>query len=431
MKMKPPVNLNYCASVVEITKLVPIPKADKIQVAVILGNSVVVSKEMKVGVRGLFFNLECQLGDVFLSKHNLFRDNTKNLDPEKVGFFEANGRIRAVSLRGQKSEGFFMPFAGLHKDYVELTTLDVGADFDHLDNECICRKYVVKETSKNTNKKQDKRVNKFSRLVDNQFNLHCDTVQAKKNFHLVQPNDIISITDKWHGTSAVFANVLTNRKLSWYEKILLKVGVKVDTVEYGNVYSSRKVVKNKYINDSKDTGFYKSDVWERVNDDLKHLIPKGVSIYGEIVGYIPGTGKYVQSGYSYGCQLNTCKLMVYRITNTNTDGQVTEYSWGQVKEFCSKYGLNHVHEFYYGYAKDLYEYVPVDDEWNEIVLSLLKDDYNIEKECKYNQGMPAEGFVVKVDKLYDCNPMKLKSFAFLKHETDLLDSGESDIESDQ
>ena len=431
MKMKQPINLNYCASVVEITKLVPIEKADKIQVAIISGNSVVVSKDMEVGVRGLFFTLECQLADGFLSKHNLFRDNTRNINPEKVGFFEANGRIRTVNLRGQKSEGFFMPLAGLHKDYVELTTLDVGTDFDCLDDECICRKYAVKQVKQQNAPKQGKKVNQFSRLVDNQFHLHINTIQGKKNFHLINPNDIISITDKWHGTSAVFANVLTNRKLNWREKLLSKIGVKVDAVEYGNVYSSRKVVKNKHINEMVDGGFYKADVWGIVNEDLKGIIPKGVSLYGEIVGYIPGDGKSIQGGYHYGGQPNTCKFIAYRITNTNVDGQVTEYSWQQIKEFCSKYGLDHVHELYHGYAKDLYEYVPVDDEWNETVLNLLVDDFNLEKECKYNKGMPAEGFVVKVDKLYECKPMKLKSFAFLKHETMLLDAGLDDIESNQ
>jgi hypothetical protein len=117
------------------------------------------------------------------------------------------------------------------------------------------------------------------------------------------------------------------------------------------------------------------------------------------------------------------------------DGHVTEYSWGQIKDFCAKYGLEHVKEFYYGYAKDLYNYVTLEnneyESWNETVLSLLINDFNLEKECIYNKGMPAEGIVIKKDNLYSCEPMKLKSFAFLKHETKLLDSGTIDMESNQ
>jgi hypothetical protein len=429
--MRQPVNINYCASVVEISKLIPIEKADKIQIALIHGNSVVVSKDIEIGTKGLFFPLECQLRDNFLSKHNLFRDSTKNVNPEKAGFFEANGRIRAVSLRGQKSEGFFIPLSGLHEDYAEITKFDIGTDFDYLGNECICRKYAVKVVNKQNTQKQKKAVNKFSRLVDNQFNLHIDTIQAKKNFHLINPADIISITDKWHGTSAVFANVLTNRKLKWYEKLLLKLGVKIDSVEYGNVYSSRKVIKNKYINEESGEGFYQSDIWGIVNEELKQILPKGISVYGEIVGFIPGSNKAIQGGYSYGCQINTYKFLVYRVTNTTFDGHVTEYSWQQIKDFCAKYGLNHVKEFYYGYAKDLYPHVPLDDNWNDTVLSLLVSDFNLETECKYNKGMPAEGIVIRKDDLYDCRPMKLKSFAFLQHETKLLDDGADDIESNQ
>jgi hypothetical protein len=429
--MKQPININYCVTVVEINKLVPVGKADRLQSAIILGNSVIVSKDIELGIKGLFFPLECQITDQFLSKHNLLREKEKNIDVTRAGFFELNGRVRAVNLRGSKSEGFFMPMTALHDDYKELIELPVGTDFDYLNDECICRKYVIKQKTQTNTPKQSKSVNKFSRLVDNQFNLHIDTMQAKKNFHRINPTDIISITDKWHGTSAVFSNALTNRTLKWHEKLLLKIGVKIETTEYGNVYSSRKVIKNKYINEGVTPGFYDADIWSIVNDDLQSLIPKGVSIYGEIVGYIPGSGKAIQGGYAYNCQPNTYKFLVYRITNTTLDGHVTEYSWQQIKDFCNKYGLEHVKEFYYGYAKDLYNYVPVDDEWNDIVLSQMIDDYNLEKECKYNKGMPAEGIVIRADNLYLCEPMKLKSFAFLKHETSLLDSGEQDIESSQ
>ena len=431
--MKAPINVNYCVTVVEVSRVVPIEKADNIHSAIVLGNSVVVSKDIGVYTKGIFFPLECQIGDTFLSKHNLYRDKTKNSDPEKAGFFEANGRVRAVNLRGSKSEGFFIPLPSLHEDYKDILDLPVGTDFDYLSEECICKKYVVKELKQNSTstKSNKKAVNKFSRLVENQFHLHIDTIQAKKNFHRISPDDIISITDKWHGTSSVFSQVLTNRVLTWYEKLLLKLRVKVVTTEYGNVYSSRKVVKNKFINENVTGGFYDADIWAIVNDELKNIIPSGVSVYGEIVGYIPGSGKAIQGGYVYNCQPNNYQFVVYRITNTNLDGHVTEYSWGQIKDFCKHYGLNHVKEFFYGYAKDLYKDIPINDEWNERVLERLCSDFNLEKQCEYNKGMPAEGIVIRKDELYVCEPMKLKAFAFLKHETMLLDKGEVDIESEQ
>jgi hypothetical protein len=430
--MNPPVNPNYCVSVVEISKVVPIEKADNIQAAIIFGNSVIVSSKLEVGTKGIFFPLECQIGTKFLATHNLFRDKTLNRSNDKVGFFEDTGRVRAVKLRGQKSEGFFIPLADLNSDYDTIKTLDIGTDFDYIGDECICRKYVVKETAASSTKKsrQGKMVSRFSRLVENQFHLHVDTIQAKKNFWMIDPDDIISITDKWHGTSAVFSNVLVNKKLKWYEKLLLKLGINVAKLEYGNIYSSRKVIKNQYINEQVTGGFYKTDIWKYVNDIIGPIIPAGVSIYGEIVGYLPGQNKEIQPKYTYGCQINTCEFVIYRITNTNVDGVVTEYSWHQIKEFCKKYGIKHVPEFYYGPAKDLYPDLSLDTHWHDNVVTRLSTDFNLEKKCKYNPTQLAEGIVIRADTLYDCAPLKLKSFAFMQYETVLLDNGELDIESD-
>lgn len=428
--MKEPINPNYCASVVEISKLVPIEKADNIQAAIIFGNSVIVSAQIEPGTKGLYFPLECQLNDNFLSVHNLFRNKSLNINIEKAGFFEYNGRVRAVKLRGQKSEGFFIPLADLTGLYEKLKTLSVGTDFDHIDDEWLCKKYIVKEPVISEKKsRQGKVVKRFNRIVENQFHLHVDSLHAKKNFWMINPDDIISITDKWHGTSAVFSNVLINKKLKWYELILSKLGINIVKTEYGNVYSSRNVIKNKYINKDVTTGFYKTDVWEYVNNQLKDIIPNGITLYGEIVGYLPEQEKMIQPKYSYGCKPGTCRFLVYRITNTNDVGIVTEYSWNQIKEFSKKFGIDNVYEFYYGYAKDLYPDLSVNEHWHQNVIDRLSTDFNLEKICQYNPGQPAEGVVIRVDKLYDCVPLKLKSFAFMQYETALLDNGVLDIES--
>lgn len=44
-------------------------------------------------------------------------------------------------------------------------------------------------------------------------------------------------------------------------------------------------------------------------------------------------------------------IIVYRITYTNVDGKVFEFSTQQVKEFCKKYSLHSVKELYYGRAE--------------------------------------------------------------------------------
>ena len=78
MKLKQPQNNNYCATIIEIKTLVPLEKCDNVQGAIIFGNQVIVSKELKIGTIGLFFPLETQLSKEFLSANNLYRKNELN-----------------------------------------------------------------------------------------------------------------------------------------------------------------------------------------------------------------------------------------------------------------------------------------------------------------------------------------------------------------
>ena len=138
VQVKQPVNPNYCASVVSLNKFVPIENANAIKCAIIFGNSVIVSINTELTTKGLYFPLECALSPDFISKHNLYRDKSLNEDQTQAGFFEQNGRVRALRLRGTKSEGFFMTFDQLHESYAELKELEVGTDFDMYNDKWLC-----------------------------------------------------------------------------------------------------------------------------------------------------------------------------------------------------------------------------------------------------------------------------------------------------
>ena len=45
-----------------------------------------------------------------------------------------------------------------------------------------------------------------------------------------------------------------------------------------------------------------------------------------------------------------------------------------------------------------------------------------------NNEVPSEGIVIRLERMYDPTPYKLKNYAFLEHETKMLDAGEEDIE---
>ena len=256
------------------------------------------------------------------------------------------------------------------------------------------------------------------------------TENLRRNAHKLNPEDMISITNKIHGTSWVVGKVLTKEPLPWWKSIFNKlVPTAFNNTKYDVIYSSRTVVKNKYINTTVNSGFYNFDLWGVIADNLKETLQNGITLYGEAVGQLP-TGAWIQKGYHYGTRPNEHGVYVYRITSTNSEGKVIEFSWPQIKEYCNKYGLKHVTEFYYGKAKDYCPAIPLEQHWNQNFLAKLEADFMRDRKCPLNSGdVWEEGIVVRVDGLFECPAYKLKNFAFLDKETKDLDKGVVDMES--
>ena len=441
MKFEKPKNPNYAATVVKLDQFVKLDNCDNVQAAIIFSNSVIVGKNCQAGDVGLFFPVECALSHEFLSNNNLYRHSQfGNIDATKTGFFEQNRRIKAMRFRGNKSEGFWIPLSSL--SYLGAIDLKVGDVFDRLGDHEICEKYIIKTSNSGGPNAGRAKVAKLKDLiVDGQFRFHFDTEQLRRNLGMFKPDTIISISDKWHGTSAIFGNLLVQRQLNWIERMLVRLGINIQTHKYGPIYSSRTVVKNV---DGLDRGmqhFY--DVWGIVAKEIESRIPTGYTIYGEIVGYTP-TGKAIQAApggkpYSYGCKQGEHKLVVYRVTSTNFDGQTIELSWPQMLEFCSKFGLETVKQLYYGTVGDFIQttltkaFLPVDDrDFQTWFMRALEQAYVHDGMCPYcDNAVPAEGIVVRIDHLNECQSYKLKNFLFVEGETKLLDQGVTNIEDEE
>jgi hypothetical protein len=435
MKYKTPINNNYCAVVVEIKTLVPIENCDNVVHAIIMGNHVVVSKNVKVGDVGLYFPLETRLSNEYLSINNLYRKPELNADKNEKGYFEENGRIRCVKFRGNKSEGLFMPIDSIAEFLKKGDVPVIGDEFDELNGVNICSKYVVKISKQSGNKQKNGRSPKVSKLVDGQFNFHQDTAMLYKNMHKIQPESLISITYKMHGTSGVSSNIICKKQLKWYEKLLLKLGVNVVDTEYDNIYSSRNVVKNEDLNPNANH-YYKEDIWGIANNELKEFLQKGMTFYYEIVGYLPSGGA-IQGTFDYGCKPREHAIYIYRITYTNADGKVFEYTAKQVQDFCKMNGLKAVPQLYYGYARDLYDGNVTEgrisnvnpEEWRATLLEVIKDRFN-EKDCfMCINKVPEEGCVIRLEDLW-LEAFKCKSERFCEFETKELDKGISNIEDE-
>jgi len=194
-----------------------------------------------------------------------------------------------------------------------------------------------------------------------------------------------------------------------------------------------RIFKKPQIRDKQH--FYDANIWEITHNELKDFLQKGMTFYYEVVGFMPG-GAAIQKDYDYGCEPGTYKIFIYRITHTNTDGKVFEFSARQVQDFCTKNGLNAVPQLYYGYAKDLFTtlYHLVEEPelwpqqgWIEEFHKELKQVFN-DHDCHMCiNKVPEEGVVIRIEAL-DFEAYKQKSNLFYERETKLLDQGIADIE---
>lgn len=423
-------NPNYLAKIHQIQNLRPHPNADRLQITVIDGNSVIVGIHQQIGDWGVYFPVESQIDAEFLSVNNQFDSKDLNKNKEIKGFFGKNGRVRAVALRSAKSEGFWCPVEFLTNWQPNLNlTLEHDTYFDTVNDTLLVKKYIIPPNPARTRAeaKTGKQKKRESKLIENQFRFHVDTLQFGRNAHRIKDASHVIITQKLHGTGAVFANVLCKRKLTWKDKLAKKLGVQVVESAYDYLYSSRQVIKND--KEPAGAGWYKVDIWGKAFNEIKWTLEEGITIYAEIVGYI-GDTQYIQKGYDYGCKVGQHDTYVYRITQTSPVGHVYEFTWEQIEAYCEKYGLKTVPLLFKGSLADFkvvhFPYGNLDD--SEGLTEALRERY-CEKMLPNN--IPDEGVCLRLEKGAVVDTYKLKSFKFLERESKQLDTGEVDIESQE
>jgi len=251
--LSPNHNINYLASVVNVQSFRPHSNADRLKIATIYGNNVITGIDAQEGLF-CYFPLECSLSAEFLSYTNSFRDKELNRDKSVSSMFEAHGRVRAIRLRGEKSEGYIVPIEVLI-DFVNnflgkkvsKDDIKVGQDFDTVFDHILCKKYVPRNVREPnvSGKKTKGNVKRYeTKLVENQFHFHPSTEQLKRNVNKISPEDYVSITNKLHGCNFIVSHVRVKRKLSLFERLAKKIGIRVEETEYGMLYSSRAVIKN-------------------------------------------------------------------------------------------------------------------------------------------------------------------------------------------
>lgn len=485
-------NPNYLATICQIENLYPIEGADRLMRTTINGNDMVVSKDMKIGDVVVYFPVETAICEQFLSANNLYElsEAHRNANFEHVesiikaaettcddveikhsmelaksmcGFFNKRGRVRMLKLRGQYSMGFVIPVESLRIAFPDLTAVygEIGTQFNYVGDTQFCWKYVPitdakpqREHDKSGKwKKLMRRTReRFDKLIEGQFEFHYDTKKLEGEIGNIHPDHTVSVSVKVHGTSVILSNILCNRKLTFWEKVKKFFGCNVPTTEYSNIYSSRKVIKNRYLNEGV-RDYYGSDIWGCVNKAFEKFLSPGMTVYGEIVGYIEGTTQMIQAKHDYGCEPGQWKFMPYRITLTAADGSKTELNVEEVQSWINcildtcgnekayqpgakwytyKDCLMPLNILYHGPLKDMYDDLDVENHFHENLLERMKNDKawllmeKNEPMCK--NKVPREGVVIRIDDDICPRAWKLKSKAHYNLEALAHDNDEVDIE---
>lgn len=251
MKFSEPQNANYAATVVRLRTLTKLENADRLQGVPFFGLQAITDLGAKEGDLGLFFQAETQLSFEYAYNNNMHSHSNKtsmgittqlNKDSDARGYLGDNRRVRAIRLRGHRSDALYMPISSL--SYLGVTEADFkeGDTFDKIGEHEICRKYVIPTRgSQGANRQQSK---KPSRVDPRVFPEHFETRQFLRVQETLNPNALCVITQKLHGTSVRIGNVPVKRNISWKERLARKVGVRILETEYGMVFGSRKVIKD-------------------------------------------------------------------------------------------------------------------------------------------------------------------------------------------
>lgn len=352
--------------------------------------------------------------------------------------------------------------------------------FDTIGDDLFVKAWVPRISNKeqaraNKAAKRNRRLKRFDRMIEGQFSFHYDTNQLADNMWRFNPTTMVTISTKWHGTSHIVGRVLVKKPLPvslprmivnkrktrqlkylykaerrfYWQKFVVKN--KIDsiknylnsqyTVDYGKVTSSRGVIKNQYINQGVTHGYYGVDIWTSYGDLLYPYLIDGMEVFSEIVGYVTGSQSMIQKGYDYGCAPGTNKIMPYRITINNPEGGVTEWDVMEVYGWTLQLLKEHpelkdkvvpIDILYHGTLGDLYPDIDPEQHWNDNVLKALRADKEHfkmeENEPACKNKVPREGIVIRIDGDAKSEAFKLKTYAFLGKEAELMDKGEVDME---
>lgn len=368
----------YCGYITRLKNLRPHNNADRLQIGECFGNSVVVSLDYTENQLGVYFPSDGQLSMEFCIANDLLRRKDENGNPAG-GYMDERRRVTAIKLRGEKSDGLFLPLTSL-ANFTTVSDLKEGDTITMLNGVEICKKYIPKLKNRGEwhggSKGHKTKVN-FAPT----FAQHVDTEQLAYHLNDFRAGDVVELSLKLHGTSGRtgYLPLIRNKKRTLWQKIMRKPAHTY--TEYGYVTGTRRVV----LDEKHDGGFYDDNQFRlEMAKKFEGKLHKGETVYYEIVGFVNSDTPIMASVknskikdkefakqygeetvFSYDCNplggfvdhyyhndidgvvecRPRCQVYVYRMTMTNDDGDAVEMSPEQMRYRCEQMGVKYVPVF--------------------------------------------------------------------------------------
>lgn len=388
----------YNAYVTTIKNLRKHPNADRLQLGECFGNTVCVSMEYTNDQIGVYFPTDGQLSVEFADVNNLLRK--KDVDGNNIGgYMDPDKRnVTSIRLRGEKSDGLFLPLTCL-ESFGDVSNLKVGDVITTFNGHEICTKYIPRRNTRSGHATNGNHTRKKKVPIAPLFTEHADTEQLAYNLGAFQAGDQIEITLKMHGTSqrtgylpvfkgyrctnriyqAALNAVMSSKKVGTMTQKFADLGLASATpiYDWGYVSGTRRTVLESF-----DGGYYGSNEFrEQHSKFFEGKLHKGEEVYYEVVGFTH-TGAPIMATadnkklndkefvkqygktttFSYGCnpdgkegigiterEVPQSDFYVYRMTMTNEDGDVVEYSPDFMRYRCEQMGCKCVPMLWRGF----------------------------------------------------------------------------------
>lgn len=339
----------YFALVTTLSNVRKAENSDRLYLADVFGEGVVVGPDMKDGDLVLYLPTDGKVEHWFGDQFSLFRKNRDGT--AQGGYLEDNGHVRAIKLRGHQSSGIVIDVNKIYSFFKDQHWKS-GDKVNTINGKEFCSKYIPKQKTPNNTPKTSYKGRKAEGVIYPEFAMHTDTQQLAYNLDAFKPGDTINMSLKMHGTSQRSMRTYAQLPKGFFRKLFhMKPKVK-DAYVLG---TRRCVVQEN------SQGYYGNDQFRMSHHEkIAPFVEPGMEVFYEVVGYYgPNeTDTIMPMGdnrklndkafvktfgpktvFSYGCKPGESEMYVYRITAHNGE---YEYTPAQITEWCKKAGVHQV-----------------------------------------------------------------------------------------